>query len=174
MTKILLKQGLVINEGKKEVLDILISNDRIEKIAPDISASNADIIDLEGQWVIPGIIDDQVHFREPGYTHKANIGTESRAALLGGVTSFMEMPNTTPPATNTELLEKKYDIAAKTSPANYSFFIGATNDNLSDVLEADRSKICGIKAFMGSSTGDLLVDDHRALNELLGTNNSVK
>lgn len=165
MTKIILKNGLIINRGQKMTMDIMIKDDRIERIDTLIDEAGKEI-DLEGKIVIPGIIDDQVHFREPGYTHKANIASESRAALLGGVTSFMEMPNTKPPAINVELLEKKYAIAAKSSPSNYSFFIGATNDNLDAVLEADRTQICGIKAFMGSSTGDLLVDDRDALDTL--------
>ncbi len=166
MTKILLKNGTVINRGKKEVKDILIEDKWIQEMGNGISSKNCEIIDVSGKWIIPGIIDDQVHFREPGLIHKADIGSESRAALLGGVTSFMEMPNTKPAAITNEELEKKYDRASESSPCNYSFFIGATNDNIEEILRADPREICGIKAFMGSSTGDLLVDDNDALDTL--------
>jgi dihydroorotase len=166
MAKILLKNGTVINRGKKEEKDILIAGNYIEAIGENLSSQGCETIDLNGKWVIPGIIDDQVHFREPGLVHKANIASESRAALLGGVTSFMEMPNTKPAAVTNEELEKKYVIAANTSPCNYSFFIGATNDNMEELLKADPKRICGIKAFMGSSTGNLLVDDKHALHTL--------
>ena len=113
---------------------------------------------LEGKWILPGCIDDQVHFREPGLTHKGNIFSESRAAVAGGITSFMEMPNTVPNALTQELLQDKYDIAAKNSPANYSFFMGASNDNIEEVLKTDPKNVCGVKIFMGSSTGNMLVD----------------
>lgn len=166
MHKILLKQALVINRGTKEYKDILIKAPYIERVDADINEKECEIVDLKGKWVIPGIIDDQVHFREPGYTHKADIYTESRAALLGGVTSFMEMPNTNPPAASLVLLEDKYEIASRTSVSNYSFYVGATNDNLDELLKADDKKICGIKIFMGSSTGNLLVDDHKALDKI--------
>ena len=165
MPKILLKEGLVVNRGEKEYLDILISKNRIERIDRSIPSGHADIVNLDGKWVFPGIIDDQVHFREPGYTHKANIASESRAALLGGITSFMEMPNTSPAATNHVLLEEKYEVASKCSPCNYSFYIGATNDNIDELLKTNAREVCGIKIFMGSSTGDLLVDNLIALEK---------
>lgn len=163
MAKILLKNATIINEGKKFESDLLINNDRIEKIAPSISDDQAEIIDLKGKWLIPGMIDDQVHFREPGLTHKANIMTESRAAVAGGITSFMEMPNTKPNALTQELLQDKYDIAARSSIANYSFFMGASNDNIEEVLKTDRTQVCGVKVFMGSSTGNMLVDSEETL-----------
>ncbi|MEO9533715.1 MAG: dihydroorotase [Crocinitomicaceae bacterium] len=163
MAKILLKNATIINEGHRFESDLLINNDRIEKIARSISDESADVIDLKGKWLIPGMIDDQVHFREPGLTHKANIGTESRAAVAGGITSFMEMPNTKPNALTQELLQDKYDIAAKTSIANYSFFMGASNDNMEEVLKTDRKQVCGVKVFMGSSTGNMLVDNEQTL-----------
>mgnify|MGYP003657717042 FL=1 len=137
---VLLKSGTLVNEGKKEVLDILIKNGRIEKIAPSISTSeNCTVVDVSGKFILPGCIDDQVHFREPGLTHKANLFTESRAAVAGGVTSFMEMPNTVPNALTQELLQDKYDIASKQSIANYSFFMGASNDNVEEVLKTNEN-----------------------------------
>ncbi len=159
MSKTLIQSGLVVNEGKIEELDLLISDGKIEKVAKNIPVTEASkVIDAKGKYVLPGFIDDQVHFREPGLTHKANIQTESRAAVAGGITSFMEMPNTVPNALTQELLQDKYDIAAETSLANYSFFMGASNDNLDEVLKTDPKRICGIKVFMGSSTGNMLVD----------------
>lgn len=166
MSSIIIKNGLVINRGKSKIQDVLIKNDRIHQIADNISSSATVEINAEGKWIIPGIIDDQVHFREPGLTHKANIQSESRAAVAGGVTSFMEMPNTKPAATTQELLQKKYDIAANTSYANYSFFMGAANDNFEEVMKTDPSKVCGIKIFMGSSTGNMLVDNQQTLDRL--------
>jgi len=164
---VLLKSGTLVNEGKKEVLDILIKNGRIEKIAPSISTSeNCTVVDASGKFILPGCIDDQVHFREPGLTHKANLFTESRAAVAGGVTSFMEMPNTVPNALTQELLQDKYDIASKQSIANYSFFMGASNDNVEEVLKTNEKNVCGIKIFMGSSTGNMLVDNEATLNNL--------
>ena len=154
----------IVNEGKVFGGDVLISGKFIEKIGPDLSSSNADrVIDGTGKYLLPGAIDDQVHFREPGLTHKATIETEARAAVAGGVTSFMEMPNTVPPTFTQELLEQKYSIASKVSLANYSFFIGASNDNHDEVLKTDVRKVCGLKVFMGSSTGNLLVDDENVL-----------
>lgn len=146
--------------------DLLVVGDRIEKITKSISVDNAEEIDLRGLWLMPGIIDDQVHFREPGLTHKANIATESRAAAAGGVTSFMEMPNTKPSALTQQLLQDKYDIASKSSTVNYSFFMGASNDNLEHVLRTDKTKVCGVKIFMGSSTGNMLVDEKSTLEGL--------
>ena len=163
MSRILLKNALVINEGIQKESDVLIDGDRIDKIASDISDETAEVVDLSGKWLIPGMIDDQVHFREPGLTHKANIYTESRAAVAGGITSFMEMPNTIPNATTQKLLQDKYDIANKNSIANYSFFMGATNENIEEVLKTDRTKVCGVKIFMGSSTGNMLVDNEKTL-----------
>ena len=163
MPRYLLKNATIINEGKQVVSDLLIVNDRIEKIAKSISDETAAVIDLSGKWLIPGMIDDQVHFREPGLTYKADIFTESRAAVAGGITSFMEMPNTKPTTTNQVLLAEKYAIAAQSSLANYSFFMGATNDNLEEVLRTDPNTVCGVKVFMGSSTGNMLVDNEQTL-----------
>ena len=163
MSLILLKNATIVNEGKQFQSDLLVKGDRIEKIASDISEANAEIVDLEGKYLIPGMIDDQVHFREPGLTHKANIQTESRAAVAGGITSFMEMPNTKPNALTQELLEDKYDIAAQSSIANYSFYMGASNDNIEEVLKTDAKNVCGVKVFMGSSTGNMLVDNEQTL-----------
>lgn len=163
MASTLLKNATIINEGKKFESDLLIKNGRIEKIASSISDDQATVIDLQGKWLIPGMIDDQVHFREPGLTHKANIATESRAAVAGGITSFMEMPNTKPNALTQELLQDKYDIASKSAIANYSFFMGASNDNIEEVLKTDRKAVCGVKIFMGSSTGNMLVDNEQTL-----------
>lgn len=146
--------------------DVLINGSRIEKIGGSISANHATVIDAAGKLLLPGAIDDQVHFREPGLTHKATIYTEAKAAVAGGVTSFMEMPNTVPPVFTQQLLEEKYQIAARTSLANYSFFMGAGNDNLEEVLRTDITKVCGLKIFMGSSTGNLLVDSPAVLESL--------
>lgn len=166
MSKTIIKNGRVINQGKEEELDILIQNHQIEKIGKDISDAEADIIDASGKWVLPGVIDDQVHFREPGLTHKANIATESAAAVAGGITSFMEMPNTIPNALTQSLLQDKYDIAQQHSVANYSFFMGASNDNIEEVLKTDKENVCGIKIFMGSSTGNMLVDNQKTLENI--------
>ena len=163
MSKYLLKNGTVVNEGTTIQQDILIKDQRIEKIGVSLNDESAIEINLEGKYVLPGCIDDQVHFREPGLTHKGNIRTESRAAVAGGITSFMEMPNTKPNATTQELLEDKYQIATKDSIANFSFFIGATNDNLNEVLKTNPNKVCGVKVFMGSSTGNMLVDNEKTL-----------
>jgi len=163
MSKYLLKNGTVVNEGTTILQDILIKDQRIEKIGVSLNDESAIEINLEGKYVLPGCIDDQVHFREPGLTHKGNIRTESRAAVAGGITSFMEMPNTKPNATTQELLEDKYQIAKKDSIANYSFFMGATNDNLNEVLKTNPNNVCGVKVFMGSSTGNMLVDNEKTL-----------
>jgi len=163
---IIIKNGQIINEGTIQTGDILIKNGRIEKIGGIIDTPVASEIDATGQYVMPGIIDDQVHFREPGLTHKSDLYTEPRAAVAGGVTSFMEMPNTKPPAITQALLQDKYDIAAQKSLANYSFFMGASNDNLEQVLRTDATQVCGIKAFMGSSTGNMLVDNPVTLEKL--------
>jgi dihydroorotase len=163
MKTTLITNAKVINEGKVFEADVLIRGNFIEKIAGSISAEHSEVVDAKGLYLMPGAIDDQVHFREPGLTHKGNIFSESRAAVAGGVTSFMEMPNTVPPTFTQELLEQKYQVASQNSLANYSFFIGAGNDNLEEVLKTDLSKVCGLKIFMGSSTGNLLVDDPKIL-----------
>ncbi len=159
----------VVNEGSIQTCDILIEDERIEKIAPNISVKgNVEEINGEGKYLLPGVIDDQVHFREPGLTHKATIYTESRAAVAGGITSFMEMPNTVPPVFTQELLEEKYAIAAHNSLANYSFYMGTSNNNLEEILKTNKKKdeVCGVKIFMGSSTGNLLVDNYLALDKI--------
>lgn len=166
MNKLIIKNALIINEGSEFYADLLMKDQRIERIDPSISVGNEDVVDAEGLCLIPGCIDDQVHFREPGLTHKASIYTESRAAVAGGITSFMEMPNTIPQALNEKLLEDKYTIASKDSAANYSFYMGASNHNLEDVLAINYDRVCGIKVFMGSSTGDMLVDNINTLENL--------
>lgn len=169
MSSLLIKNSLVVNEGRTERKDILIREGRIEKIENNITLTgNVKEIDAEGLHLMPGVIDDQVHFREPGLTHKANIGSEARAAVAGGTTSFMEMPNTNPAALTQELLEDKYAIAANTSVANYSFFMGVANDNADEVLKTNAKKkdVCGVKIFMGSSTGNMLVDNYVTLNKI--------
>lgn len=169
MENYLIKNITVVNEGKSLNKDVLIRNGRIEKISDVISSDSAvREINGEGKFLLPGAIDDQVHFREPGLTHKATIYTESKAAVAGGVTSFMEMPNTVPPVFTQELLENKYAIAADTSLANYSFFMGTSNDNLDEVLKTNKKKndVCGVKIFMGSSTGGLLVDNYMSLDRI--------
>jgi dihydroorotase len=164
---ILLLNCRAINEGSIYETDVFIKNRRIERIDDNLSHLQADIvIDAAGKFLMPGVIDDQVHFREPGLTHKAEIYTEAKAAVAGGVTTFMEMPNTQPPALTQELLEEKYQIAARRSLANYSFYMGASNDNLDEVLRTDPQRVCGIKVFMGSSTGNLLVDNYHTLEKL--------
>ena len=162
----LIKNAQIVNEGRIYKADVLIENKIIKLIAPEINIEAEQIIDAEGLHLIPGVIDDQVHFREPGLTHKANIYTESKAAIAGGITSFMEMPNTNPQALTQELLEDKYKIAAENSIANYSFFMGASNDNLEEVLKTDPKKVAAIKIFMGSSTGNMLVDNKSVLEEI--------
>ena len=166
MKSILIKQATLINEGKSRVQDVLIKGERIERIDDTISAENAEIIDAQGLMLIPGAIDDQVHFREPGLTHKGTIASESRAAVAGGVTTFFEMPNTNPQAVTQALLEEKYQIAAKTALGNYSFFMGTTNDNYEEVMRTNSETICGIKIFMGSSTGNMLVDNRHTLEHI--------
>ncbi len=166
MESFIIKGGQVINEGKIFPADILIENGRISQIASQLS-QGADIeINAEGKHIIPGIIDDQVHFREPGLMHKGDLYTEPRAAVAGGTTSFMEMPNTKPPAVTQAKLEEKYQAAAQKSLANYSFFMGATNDNIEEVLRTDGRQVCGVKIFMGSSTGNMLVDEPTTLEDL--------
>ncbi len=170
MTNYVLKNGQIVNEGRIIASDLRIENGRIAKIASDITPSPGDIvIDVKGKHVFPGMIDDQVHFREPGLTHKATIASEARAAVAGGVTSFMEMPNTVPNALTQALLADKYAIAAAGSLANYSFFMGAGNDNLEEVLKTNSRDVCGIKIFMGSSTGNMLVDNAQTLEKLFSS-----
>jgi len=174
MSSILIRNAKLVNENKIFHADVFIKNGFIEKIDTNGISMIADrVIDAEGLYLLPGLIDDQVHFREPGLTHKADLTTESRAAVAGGVTSFMEMPNTVPSATTIDMLEDKYKRASQVSIANYSFFMGTTNRNIEDLLKVDESKICGVKIFMGSSTGDMLVDDPRALERIFSEVNAL-
>ena len=169
MNTTLIKNITVVNEGTSRIADVLIKNGIIERIGSGITTSgNHREINGEGLHLLPGVIDDQVHFREPGLTHKATIATEARAAVAGGTTSFMEMPNTNPPAITQQLLEAKYDIAAASSVANYSFFMGVSNTNAEEALRTNEKKksVCGIKIFMGSSTGDMLVDNYLTLSKI--------
>lgn len=167
MAKILLKGATLVNEGKEFVADVLIDGERISRIDSSIAVDGSvEEISCEGLHLLPGCIDDQVHFREPGLTHKANLESESKAAVAGGITSFMEMPNTVPNTLNQELLEAKYQRAAKVSPANYSFFMGASNDNYDEVMKTNIQDVCGVKIFMGSSTGNMLVDNTDTLEHL--------
>lgn len=166
MSTILIKSAQIVNEGKIITSDVYISNGRIEMIAAEINHPADREINAEGLHLLPGLIDDQVHFREPGLTHKADIWHESRAAVAGGTTSFMEMPNTVPNTLTQSLLQDKYDIASQNALANYSFFMGAANDNLEEVLKTNPRDVCGVKVFMGSSTGNMLVDNERALEQI--------
>src|ERR1700754_2162395 len=169
MRNYLIKNISIVNEGKVTTADLLVKNGRIEKMGTGIAPSFAVTeINGEGLHLLPGVIDDQVHFREPGLTHKATIYTEAKAAVAGGVTSFMEMPNTLPPAFTQELLEEKYAIGAQSSLANYSFYMGTSNDNGDEALRTNDKKrdVCGLKIFMGSSTGNLLVDNYLTLDRL--------
>jgi len=163
---ILIKGGTIVNRGKQFTGDIFIKDGFIDAIGTSLDRHADREINAEGCLVLPGIIDDQVHFREPGLTHKATIKTESRAAVAGGTTTFMEMPNTKPAALTQELLQAKYDKAAQVSPANYSFYMGASNDNREQALRTDPKTVCGLKIFMGSSTGNMLVDDRQVLDAL--------
>jgi dihydroorotase len=164
--KKLLKNAQIVNEGNIVKADVLIQGNKIAKIATNILDSQAEVLDLRGLYLLPGLIDDQVHFREPGLTHKGTIYTESRAAVAGGITSYMEMPNTYPQALTQSLLQDKYDIGAMDSLANYSFFMGASNENIEEVLKTDPEHVAGIKIFMGSSTGNMLVDNKETLNSI--------
>jgi len=172
---VLIKNANVVTEGKITNSDIYIENGVFKEIAPQISAKSADIhiIDAEGKHLLPGVIDDQVHFREPGLTHKANIETESKAAIAGGITSFIEMPNTVPQTTTIEKLEEKFEIAANTSYANYSFMFGGTNDNLEEILKVDPKTVAGLKLFLGSSTGNMLVDNPEVLEKIFSSTDLV-
>lgn len=163
----LIKDVNLVNEGKVETQDVFIKGELIEKIGSNLSVSeNHTVIDGTGLHLFPGVIDDQVHFREPGLTHKGNIFTESRSAVAGGITSYMEMPNVNPQTVTQDLLTAKYDIGAANSLANYSFYMGSTNTNLDEVLKTDPKNVCGIKIFMGSSTGNMLVDDQETLEKI--------
>ncbi|BDX37185.1 dihydroorotase [Tenuifilaceae bacterium CYCD] len=171
MGRIAIINALIINEGKQQKGSLIISNGTIEHIAygdsPSISSFNPEkVINAEGLLLLPGVIDDQVHFREPGLTHKGDIYTESRAGIAGGITSFMEMPNTNPQTTTVELLEEKFKIAAEKSLGNYSFYLGATNNNIDEIVKLNPKKVCGIKVFMGSSTGNMLVDSRESLDKI--------
>lgn len=172
MQKYLIKNINIVNEGKIQTSDVLIEKERIRRIESRSTQIDSGFTEIngEGKYLLPGCIDDQVHFREPGLTHKATIYTESKAAVAGGVTSFMEMPNTQPPAFTQELLEQKYDIASQTSLANYSFYMGTSNNNIDEVLRINEKKneVCGVKIFMGSSTGNLLVDNYLTLDKIFG------
>lgn len=167
--KTLIKNAIVVNEGRCEQLDVVLNNEYIEDIFPSghIEGQYDKTIDAQGLYLLPGIIDDQVHFRQPGATHKADIHSESRAAVAGGVTSYMEMPNTNPPTTNADLLNEKFNIAAENSMANYSFFIGATEENADDIAKIDTTEVAGVKLFLGSSTGNLLVKDKNAIEKIM-------
>lgn len=177
MTKsILIRNATIVNENTTFKGDVLIENEIIKKVGPSIQVTNEDaleIIEAHGSYLIPGFIDDQVHFREPGLTHKANIATESRAAIAGGITTFIEMPNTVPQATTQALLEDKFEIAAKDSYANYSFMFGGTNDNLEELLKTDPKKVAGIKLFLGSSTGNMLVDNEAVLEKIFSSTKMI-
>ncbi len=168
MKTLLIKNAKVVNEGIIFSGDVLILDDLIHEIAENISAKHSDtiIIDAQGSYLIPGAIDDQVHFREPGLTHKGTVASESRAAVAGGITSYMEQPNTVPNAITQEILEEKYTIAAKTSFANYSFMMGGTNDNLEEILKTNPKNVAGLKLFLGSSTGDMLVDSYESIEKI--------
>lgn len=171
----LIKNANIVNEGKIFNGDILIEGEYIKQISEFISAKSADVhvFDAEGKYLLPGVIDDQVHFREPGLTHKANIETESKAAIAGGITSFIEMPNTNPQTTTIEELEKKFEIASKTSFANYSFMFGGNNDNLNEILKVDAKNVAGLKLFLGSSTGNMLVDNPEVLEKIFKSTDMI-
>lgn len=171
MEQILIKDAHIVNEGSVFYGDVLIKDGWIVEIGDSISAKSPDvnIFYAEGKYLLPGVIDDQVHFREPGLTHKATIATESRAAVAGGITSFIEMPNTNPQSTTIEKLEAKFETAAQTSTANYSFMFGGTNDNLEEVLKVDKKRVAGLKLFLGSSTGNMLVDDTAVLEKIFSS-----
>ncbi|MFS4468685.1 dihydroorotase [Maribacter sp. 2210JD10-5] len=173
MQRILLKNGVVVNEGNQKVQDILIDGEHIAKIGNAISDDAVKVIDLNGKHVLPGIIDDQVHFREPGLTHKGTIATESRAAVAGGITTFMEQPNTNPQTTTIKKLEEKFAMAAASSFANYSFLFGGTNDNLEEIKRLDKNACSGVKLFLGSSTGNMLVDDEKVIEAIFRSTEMV-
>lgn len=173
MNSYLIKNATIVNEGTSFLSDILIENGYIKKINAAITIDAIPVIDAKGNYLIPGLIDDQVHFREPGLTHKATIGSESKAAVAGGVTTFIEMPNTVPQATTQQLLQDKFDVAEKTSFVNYSFMFGGTNDNLDELLKTDPKKVAGIKLFLGSSTGNMLVDNEAVLEKIFSSTKMI-
>ena len=174
MKRTLIQQATVINEGKSQVLDVALEGERIVAIAPRISPAVGDhCIDAQGLHLLPGLIDDQVHFREPGLTHKADIASESQAAIAGGITSFIEMPNTQPQTTTIEELETKFDTASQKTAANYSFMFGGTNDNLDEILKLDQKAVAGLKLFLGSSTGNMLVDSPEILEKIFSSTDLV-
>ena len=176
MKKTLIKNARVVNEGKIKKRDVLIDGDIILKISKHINVNinDVNIIEANNNYLIPGLIDDQVHFREPGLTHKATIETESKAAVAGGITSFIEMPNTIPQSTTIARLEEKFLIAKNTSWANYSFMFGGTNDNLEELLQTDPKTVAGIKLFLGSSTGNMLVDNLDVLEKIFSSTQLIK
>lgn len=171
MRSVLIKNAKIVNEGVIFEGDVLIENDYIVEVAESISAKSQDVqvFDAEDKYLLPGVIDDQVHFREPGLTHKGTIASESRAAIAGGITSFIEMPNTNPQTTTAAALDEKFEIAANTSHANYSFMFGGTNDNLEEILKLDNTKVAALKLFLGSSTGNMLVDDEKTLEKIFSS-----
>ena len=174
MKKILIKGALVVNEGETQSLDVRIENGKITSLRPVLSLQEDEtLVDASGKYLLPGLIDDQVHFREPGLTHKACIKTESRAAVAGGITSFIEMPNTNPQTTTIKALEDKFATAKKDALANYSFMFGGTNDNFEEVARLDKTKVAGLKLFLGSSTGNMLVDDEAVLRKIFSSTDLV-
>lgn len=173
MKELLIKNAQLVNEGVIFKADVFIKDGFIHKIGQSLEINALESIDAKGKLLIPGIIDDQVHFREPGLTHKGNIATESRAAVAGGITTFIEMPNTKPQATTQQLLEEKFETASKTSYANYSFMFGGTNNNLEELLKTDPKKVAGIKLFLGSSTGNMLVDDQDVLRKIFSSTKMI-
>ncbi len=173
MGRILIKNAKVVNENSIFESDVLLEDDRIVRIDTDISDANAEVIDLAGRYLMPGVIDDQVHFREPGLTHKGDIASESRAAVAGGITTYMEQPNTNPQTTTIQKLEEKFAMAENTSYANYSFLFGGTNDNLEEIKRLDKNACSGVKLFLGSSTGNMLVDDEAVLEKIFSNTEMV-
>ena len=171
----LIKNATLVNQGKKHAKDVLITGEKIAQISDSIQVldSTTQIIEAQGKILLPGVIDDQVHFREPGLTHKATIATESKAAIAGGITSFIEMPNTFPQTTTQEILEQKFALAQQSSYANYSFMIGGTNHNLKELLQTNPKNVAGIKLFLGSSTGDMLVDDPKVLEKIFSSTDLI-
>jgi dihydroorotase len=173
MSKFLIKNAIIVNENKQIESDVFIENDIIKKIASNISDANATVIDAAGKYLLPGIIDNQVHFREPGLTHKGTIATESRAAVAGGITTYMEQPNTNPQTTTIAKLEEKHALGAESSFANYSFLFGGTNDNLEEIKKLDKNACSGIKLFLGSSTGNMLVDNEEVIEKIFSNTQMV-
>ena len=173
MNSYLIKNATIVNEGSSFVGDLLVENGIIKKIDSSITINSMTVIDASGKYLIPGLIDDQVHFREPGLTHKAHIKSESKAAVAGGITSFIEMPNTNPQTTTIEKLNDKFNIAKETSYANYSFMFGGTNDNLDEILKVDPKQVAGLKLFLGSSTGNMLVDNPEVLEKIFSSTDLV-